>query len=251
MIVVTLRFYAQLNELLPRDRRGLAFAHPLRGPTAIKDVIESLGVPHTEVDLILVNGEAVGFRYVLQHGDRASIYPAFRTVDITPLPRTGPDAPEEVRFVLDTHLGRLARYLRLLGYDALYRNDYDDPELARVSRSEDRILLTRDRGLLMRTEVVRGHLVRSSNPRHQLREVVLHYGLAAGARPLTRCLRCNGALHPIAKEDVFDRLETLTRIHYHEFVICERCAHVYWLGSHVERMRRLIDEALRGSDGSA
>src|SRR5262249_31383318 len=150
------RFYAELNDFLPPGRRGVTFTYSFEGSPSIKDLIEALGVPHTEVDLILVNGESVDFAYRVREGDRISVYPVFESLDITPLLRVRPRPLRETRFVLDTHLGRLAAYLRLLGFDTLYRNDAGDDELARISSGEGRILLTRDRGLLKRSQVTHG-----------------------------------------------------------------------------------------------
>lgn len=156
MSQVTIRCYAELNDFLPRQRRYRSFTHPWPGRTSIKDLIESLGIPHTEIDLILVNGKSVDFSYLVQPGDRISVYPVFESIDITPLVRVRPRPLREPRFVLDTHLGKLASYLRLLGFDTVYQNDADDATLARISATEHRILLTQDRGLLKRRLVTHG-----------------------------------------------------------------------------------------------
>ena len=190
----------------------------------MKDVIESLGVPHTEVDLILVNGASVGFDYLVRDGDRVSVYPVFESLDITPLVRVRPQPLRETRFVLDIHLGKLAVFLRMLGFDSLYRNDYRDDELARISHAEGRILLTRDRGLLKRSLVTHGYLVRSDDPREQLAEVIHRFDLRDAIQPLERCLRCNGELEPVAKEEVADRLPPRTREHYDTFSAAARAA---------------------------
>jgi len=238
---VYFRFYAELNDFLRPDRRMVTFCHPLEGRASVKDVIESLGVPHTEVDLILANGESVDFSYGVQDGDRISVYPVFETVDITPLVRLRPRPLREPRFVLDAHLGRLAAYLRMLGFDALYRNDYDDEELARISSTEGRILLTRDRGLLKRSVVTHGYCVRETDPRQQLVEILRRFDLFGAIAPFHRCLRCNGLLQPVSKEAISDRLPPRTRQHYDEFRICQDCGQVYWKGSHYERMQRFIE----------
>src|SRR5918911_4340902 len=169
---VSIRFYADLNELLPCDKRQRALTFEFTLPSSIKDLIESFGVPHTEVDLLLVNGQPVGFAYVIGDGDRVSVYPPFKAIDISSATRVRPPALDAVRFVLDIHLGKLAALLRLLGFDTLYRNDYGDDELAHVSAGESRVLLTRDRGLLMRNAVVYGYCVRQTEPRRQLVEVI-------------------------------------------------------------------------------
>src|SRR5271157_1471134 len=156
----SLRFYAELNDFLPPERRATDIPCPFHVSPAVRDLIESLGVPHTEVDLILANGESVDFDYPVRDGDRISVYPVFESLDIAPLARVRPEPLRHPRFVVDVHLGRLAASLRMLGFDALYRNDASDEELARTSSEQERILLTRDRGLLKRSAVTRGYYVR-------------------------------------------------------------------------------------------
>ncbi len=186
----------------------------------------------------------MSFGYRLQDGDRISVFPPFRALDVTPLPCVAPPPLAEARFVLDTHLGKLAAYLRLLGLDTAYRNDYDDRAIVRLACRERRIVLTRDRGLLKHGAVTHGYCVRSATPQAQLVEVVRRFDLAAAATPFRRCLRCNGLVVPVAKERVQERLLPRTRAHYDEFSACTACAQVYWKGSHYRRMQRLLAEAL-------
>src|ERR1051326_8223062 len=164
------RFYAELNDFLPPNRRMVTFDCEFQGQQTVKHLIESLGVPHTEVDLVLVNGRSVDFAEIVQDGDNVSVYPVFEGFDIAPVSRVRPRPLRQTKFVLDTHLGRLAGYLRMLGFDTLYRNDYGDEELARISAEEHRILLTRDRGLLMRSLVTHGCFVRQTAVRRQFEE---------------------------------------------------------------------------------
>ena len=237
---VYFRFYAELNDLLPPDKRGSCFVEHFDTAVSVKDVIEASGVPHTEVDFILVNGESVGFTRLLNDGDRVSVYPAFRSVDINPPTRVRPPFEGERLFVVDTHLGRLAAYLRMLGFDSLYRNDYRDEELARISRTQQRTLLTRDCGLLKRSVVTHGYLVREAHPQQQLLEVLTRFDLFGSISPFRRCLHCNAPLHPVAKELIDDRLPPKTNQHYDEFNICRGCDRIYWKGSHYRRMQELI-----------
>jgi hypothetical protein len=246
------RFYAGLNDFLPPVQRGASFTHVFQGRVSIKDMIESLGAPHTEVDLILVNGESVDFTYLVQDGDRVSVYPLFTSLDVAPLTRVRPEPLDEPRFVLDTHLGRLASYLRLLGFDTLYRNDYADEELARLSSEQGRILLTRDRGLLKRSVVQRGYCVRETQPRQRLLEVLRRFDLFEAIAPFRRCIRCNGSLRPVSKQAIAHRLPPKTRQYYDEFRVCEGCEQVYWKGSHYQRMqdfiRRVVERPGAGSE---
>jgi len=243
--IARFRFYAELNDFLPPPRRQRSFAHSFELSGSVKDMIESLGVPHPEVDLILANGQSVDFSYLVKDGDRISVYPVFETLDITPLVRLRPHPLRETRFVLDVHLGRLASYLRMLGFDTLYRNDYDDPELAHISSSQNRILLTRDRGLLKRSIVTHGYCLRQTNPREQLLEVLRRFDLFRAIHPFNRCLRCNGRLEPVDKAAVVDHLPAKVEKYYDDFRRCRSCGQIYWKGSHYERMRRFIDGVLQ------
>jgi uncharacterized protein with PIN domain len=238
------RFYAELNDFLPAPRKQTAFAHIFAGRVSVKDMIESLGVPHTEVDLILVDGRSVDFSYLVRDDDRISVYPVFESIDIAPLVRVRPQPLREPRFVLDTHLGQLATYLRMLGFDTLYQNDQPDEELAHLSSQEGRILLTRDRGLLKRSIVTHGYCVRETNPRHQLVEVLRRFDLFDAATPFRRCMRCNGLLQPVSKAAICDRLPPRTRQYYDEFRLCQGCDQIYWKGSHYRRMQQFIKSVL-------
>ncbi len=216
------------------------FEHSFTGRPAIKDVIEALGVPHTEVDLILVNGESVDFSYRLEDGDRVAVYPVFEGLDIAPVTRLRPEPLRDPRFVLDAHLGRLAGYLRLLGFDALYQSDFEDAEIAGISCRQHRILLTRDRALLKRSQVSHGYWVRETETRAQLREVVDRFDLRRLVRPFSRCMRCNGLLQDVAKAEILEQLYERTRQEHDHFRRCIGCGRVYWRGSHYERLCRLL-----------
>jgi hypothetical protein len=236
------RFYEELNDFLPSSRRKVAFEHQWSGNASVKDLIEGLGVPHTEVEIILANGRSVEFGYRPREGDQVSVYPVFETLDVTPLLRLRPGPLRVVRFVLDGHLGRLAGYLRLLGFDTIWRADAADPELARVSQDEQRILLTRDRQLLKRAGVSRGRWIRSTNPLTQAREVLDRFDLRRAAAPFTRCMACNGLLRPASLEEVRARLLPGTIRGHSRYQACESCPRVYWKGSHHARLEALVDE---------
>jgi uncharacterized protein with PIN domain/sulfur carrier protein ThiS len=235
------RFYAELNEFLPRDRQYQTLQISFNDGQSVKHLIESSGIPHTEVDLVLVNGRSVDFSYQVQAHDRVSVFPVFESMDITPLLKLRPAPLREARFVLDGHLGRLAAYLRMLGFDTLYRNDFDDPELAQISAEQKRILLTRDRGLLKRSLVTRGFCLRTREPRRQLLDVMRRFDLLGQVRPFTRCMACNGLLKVVDKAEIEDQLQPLTRKYYQDFSRCEQCCQIYWKGSHHERMLAVLD----------
>jgi uncharacterized protein with PIN domain len=206
----------------------------------VKDLIEGLGVPHTEVDLVLVNGASAGFGQRLADGDRLSVYPVFEALDISSVAQVRPEPLRVTRFAADVHLGRLAGYLRLAGFDTLYRNDWTDPELVEAATREGRIILTRDRGLLMRAAVSHGYLVRSTAPREQLAEVVGRFDLCSSFRPFTRCSVCNELVEAVTKEEVLDALPPRTAAHSDEFWRCRGCGRVYWHGSHLRSLEALF-----------
>jgi uncharacterized protein len=234
---VTVRCYAELVELAG-DREVEVV---VGAPRSVKDVVESIGVPHPEVAHLRVDGVAVGFDHRLVGGERVAVYPPFRTLADPVAPALAPPWPEPRRFVLDVHLGTLTRRLRLLGFDCWYRTRADDLELARVSVAEDRILLTRDRGLLMRREVVHGYCPRSDDPDRQATEVVDRFGLRERAAPLTRCVRCNGRLRSVPLAEVAAEVPPRSRAAFDRFARCEDCGQVFWPGSHVEDLADFLD----------
>lgn len=234
---VTVRVYGDLLFFAPEAGRGADV--PFGAPRSVKDLLESLGIPHPEIGLILVDDEPVDFTHTITAGDRVAAYPPFMTLEVdSPLPQP----PPHPRFVLDVHLGTLARRLRLLGLDCDYAIDRDDAELARISAAEARVLLSRDRGLLMRSEVTSGYCPRSDDPDQQLLEVARRFLAREDLAPLTRCARCNGILGPVAKADVHDEVGPHTRLTQEAFMRCGGCGQVYWPGSHTADLRSLFDK---------
>jgi len=242
------RFYAELNDFLPPGQRMREFTHTFAHNPAIKDAIEALGIPHTEVDLILVNGQSVNFSYLLQNRDRISVYPVFEAFDITPLLRVRPQPLRETCFILDVHLGKLAAYLRLFGFDTEYRNDYEEAQLAQIACQEKRILLTRDIGLLKRNQVTHGYFLRETYPKQQLREIFRRFDLFRAAKPFQRCMICNGLIYPIDKNEINHQVSATTLSYYHSFYRCQSCHQIYWPGSHYQQMQTFINTILPQQD---
>ena len=236
-----IRFYAELNDFLPTQKQQVKFAHCFFGQPTVKDLIESLGVPHTEVDLILVNGESINFSRQIKDGDLISVYPVFEAFDISQVLQVRPEPLRVHRFVLDTHLGKLASYLRMLGFDVLYVNNYTDEVLADISVSEQRIILTRDRGLLKRSKVTHGYLVRAENPREQLLEILRRFDLLNSVYPFQRCMRCNELLVQVSKELIKDRVPPGVLKQADQYRRCPGCGRIYWQGSHYDNMVAFID----------
>lgn len=237
---VELRFYEELNDFLPAAQRKRTFTKPVFGTPSVKDVIESCGIPHPEIDLILVDGRSVGFGHRVAGGERIAVYPVFESLDISPLVRLRERPLRTPRFIVDVNLGRLVRLLRLLGLDCRYDPALDDADIARAAAAERRVVLTRDRGLLMRSVVTHGYYVRSQVPREQAAEVIRRLDLARFVRPLTRCTECNGVIVPRPKPEVVHLLPHNTRTSYEEFFQCRQCGKVFWRGAHWANLQELV-----------
>jgi len=232
-------FQAELNDHLPPEQRYAPLEKSFLVPVSVKDLIESFGVPHTEVERILVNNEVVGFDYLVRNDDRIAVYPASQSAGTSTL-RSPVQRPP--RFVLDVHLGKLAAHLRMLGFDVFYRNCLGDAELANISAKEKRVLLTRDRGLLKHSQVVHGYWLRETDSWQQTAEVLRRFGLMSDIRPFTRCMACNGILQKAAKEQVRRFLPPRVAEQHDDFRQCPECRRVYWKGTHHQRMEHWISE---------
>jgi uncharacterized protein with PIN domain len=244
MFCAYFRFYDELNFFLPRRRKYTTITHSFDWRGSIKDMIESLGVPHAEIELILVNGTSVDFSYIVQSEDDIHVYPNFEAINVTPKVRLRAPLACRPSFILDQHLGRLAAYLRMMGFDTLYRNDYHDEELAQISHEEGRVLLTRDTGLLKRNLVTYGYYVRATKPQYQLSEVMSRFNLSDSVLPFRHCMKCNGLLEHVAKEAIVARLPDGTAQYYDEFHRCGSCDQIYWKGPHYQRMQQLVEQVL-------
>lgn len=201
-------------------------------------------MPHVEVDLLVVNGASVGFAYHLQPGDRVAVYPVFAGIDVSPLAKLREKPPRPIAFVVDVNLGRLARTLRLLGFDVLFSNAYGDAEIVAIAETQKRIVLTRDRRLLHAKAVAHGYWVRSVRVARQVEEVLRRFALAGQVRLFSRCADCNGQIEPVDKQAVLDRLEPKTRKYYETFYRCSACGKIYWEGSHVGNIRARFREVM-------
>jgi uncharacterized protein with PIN domain len=245
MATVTFIFHDYLQQLLKKKLRAVSpLLHHFDRRASIKDIIESLGIPHPVINSLTVNGSEAGFDQILLDND---------TVEVTPL--TAPVNPyiptilrpvplEKIAFIVDVNAGKLALFLRMLGFDTMYGNEIRNSRLAEIANSQNRILLSRDTALLKRKNVMHGYLLREHTPKKQLIEVVRLYDLSSKFKPLSRCIPCNGLLVPVSKERILEHLEPLTRKHYHSFHICESCGKIYWPGSHQEKIYGFIDDIL-------
>lgn len=241
---IELRFYEELNDFLSPDKRRQPFPHTLKGRASIKDIIESLGVPHTEVDLILVNGVSVDFNYIPDAQDQISVYPVFESFDIAPIIHLRAKPLRETKFILDVHLGKLARRLRLLGFDVLFSNKYSDQDLIQISLEERRIILTRDINLLKNKVITHGYWIRNIDPSKQLKEVITRFHLESKVEPFIRCLKCNGMLNGIQKDGVKGLVPEQIEQQFDHFNECIECHKIYWEGSHYDKLKNFIKKFL-------
>ena len=242
------RCYAELNDYLPERCRQKDFRVSISDPPNVRRLIANLGIPLAEVELALVNGISGGLDCDLRAGDRVSLYPMFESFDVAPLLQLRSQPLRGVRFVADAHLGRLARYLRLLGFDTLFENDPGDAELARISAEEGRILLSRDRRLLERRILTHALRIPAVSPREQLLFVVERLNLRSLFRPFTRCTVCNGRLSEVSKNAADLPLAPRTRAAFETFWRCGNCGRVYWQGSHYERLLALVEQVTEARD---
>lgn len=237
---INVRCYAELNDFLTEGRKQKDFELSIKTPVTVAEVIESLGIPLSEVDLVLVNSQPVERSHRMFKNDYISVYPAFETLDISALKTTQKEPLRITRFILDAHLGKLAKYLRMLGFDTLYRNDFGDQEIIEIAAKQQRIILTRDKVLLKSPEVSHGYYVRATEKHDQLIEIVEKFDLYSQFKSFTRCMTCNSELESIKKEFIRDLVEPDTFSCFDDFYFCPTCQKVYWKGSHFERMERLI-----------
>jgi uncharacterized protein with PIN domain len=234
------RFYEELNDFLPEEKRKVRFTHNYIDRASVKDAIESLGVPHTEVDMILANSNSVGFDYLINDGDDIAVYPLFEAFDISNVQHLRPKPLRNPKFIADVHLGRLTRYLIMMGFDVLYNNNFEDDEIVKFSLEEKRTILTKDRGLLKRNDVTHGYWVRSSKVKAQVVEIIKRFDLKKLIEEFTRCIECNSMLESISKKEVINELPPKVSSSQNSFSVCPSCKKVYWKGTHYQRMLSFI-----------
>ena len=235
------RFYAELNDFLPVQKRQVKFSYHFWGTPSIKNAIQALGVPHTEIDLILIDGKPVDFSYHLKPQDNVSVYPVFEMLNISEINPLRNKPLRDLRFIVDVNIGKLARYMRMLGFDTLYNNQFEDPEIIRISNNEKRIILTHDLEILKHNRVARGYYLRSQDPNEQLQEVIQKFDLLSEIAPFSRCMECNGKMEAIDKNEIRTLVEEDTWEIFTDFYQCNSCKKIYWKGSHYERMNEMIN----------
>ncbi len=239
-IHVRVRCYAELNDALPEHRRYREFDNDTAVSSTVSALLTSLGVPEKDVDLILCNGESVPTDHVLRNGDRLSVYPVFESFDVSGQTRVRDQPLRMIRFVADVHLGSLARYLRMLGFDTAYRSFADPASLITLSLQEHRTLLSRSSSLVADRRLTHAMRILSPDPRRQLIEVLHRLDLVSSILPFSRCIACNDPVVPVERAEVLDRLPESIKGKDLLYRKCRRCDRIYWEGSHTAHMREFI-----------
>ncbi len=249
MIIVSIHFNRELNQFLSREKRHQIYQVISHDARTIKDLIEAEGIPHTEVDIIKVNGDVVDFHYQIKSGDQIEIFQLITPKNLDMIVRLGRPPLPHLRFVADVNLGKLTKHLRMLGIDCSFAPHWNDLDLAHVSVAEERILLTRDRGLLKRKIIHHGIYIHSSEPAHQIEELVKRINITEFIKPFTRCLACNGLLMAVEKKEIQSRVPDETYRHINEFYGCDQCDKIYWQGAHWQRLHEMTQTLMRISCG--
>ena len=240
--VLTLTFHDSLAGLLNKDIRHGRIQYALNRRASIKDIIESLGIPHTEIGKIIVHGAETGFDYLPSLDVAIHIHPMTRAV-VASLPNTlWQERWSFDAFMVDVNVMKLARNLRIAGFDTTIVPELDLVDIGAVASEQERVILTRNRQLLKCSTVMFGQLLRSEEHRIQLREVASRFGLASRMQPFSRCLTCNGSLEPVKKKSIEHLLKPLTRKYYTQFKRCTLCQAIYWHGSHTPHIQAILAE---------
>ncbi len=242
---VRFRFYEELNDFLPEEKQKVWFEYAFSGKVSLLDAIRSMGIPMEAIDLILVNQQSKAPDYTLKDGDTISVYPMFELFNVSAISQLHNKPLRNPRFICDVHLGRLCKYLRMLGWDTLYSNSYLATEIIAISCQEKRILLSRSYQLTRHKDVTHSYWIRSSDPLEQIKDLINKLDLSNQANPLTRCLNCNQLIEPVEKPEIIHRLEARTIKYYSEFFRCPACDQIYWKGSHFENMLDFIHHSIQ------
>jgi uncharacterized protein len=238
---VSIRIYEELNSYLPPDKQKRDSILTITADISVKQLIEKLRIPISQIDLILVNGKSVGAEYQVNDGDRLSIYPVFETFNISSVSNLHESPLRRLQFICDVHLGRLTKYMRMLGLDVLYKNDFSQDQQVQLCIKEDRIILTRNKRILKNRLITRGYLVKSGDPRLQVEEIITYFDLKGYLTPLSRCLRCNLTVQPVEKESIQPHVPGAVFKMYDKFMRCDNCDRIYWMGSHYSSMMDWIN----------
>ncbi len=240
---ITIALSEGLRGLLRHGLIDDPIEYRLERRASIKDIVESLGIPHTEIGTIQVGNRTTDFAFLPGPGQRIRVSEITPPFDVTRPSLLRPAPLETIRFVVDVNVGRLAALLRLTGFDVAYGNSLDDSHIAKLAHCENRVVLTKNRALLKRSKIVFGRLVRAMQPENQLIETLQFFGLTGPHNLFSRCLLCNRELKPVAKADILHRLEPKTKKYFNTFKTCPDCNRIYWRGSHCDTMAAMLKTA--------
>jgi len=240
MTKATFRFYEELNDFLTKPRRKVDFEVAFRGKRSVKDMIESLGVPHTEVDLILINGNSVDFNYIVKDGDRASVYPTFESFNIKSVTYLRRKPLRQTRFIADINLGDIVKRMRMIGFDVYFNSALINSQIIDVSLKDKRIILTKSKQLLKFKKVTHAIFIHPGSKDEQVKRIINKLDIKNQAKPFSRCLHCNSLLKKTTKEDVLRRIPPKTRDYCEEYFICESCDKLFWNGTHMINMGNFV-----------
>jgi hypothetical protein len=238
------RFYEELNDFLPKRRRKTDFRVDFKRRRSVKDMIEALGVPHTEIDLILVNGKSVDFAYVPKDVDRISVYPVFESLNIENVTRLRKVPLRKTKFIADIHLGDIVKYMRALGFDVFFNPSFSSRKIIDISKMENRIILTKSRRLLKFKEVTHAIYIRPGTTAEQIKRILDYLDIKDSINPFSRCLRCNSVVKSVPKESIADRIPPKTKEFCDQYTYCKFCDKIYWNGTHYIKMNKAIDHIL-------
>lgn len=236
-------FHGNLNDFLRPRERNKPVCYSYNWTPSVKDAIESIGIPHVEVGLIRIDQQQSNFSYLLKGNEHIDVFPFNLNGLLSDTPVVYCHFPSA--FILDVHLGKLARILRLLGIDVMYDQHYIDPEIIQLALKENRTVLTRDIGLLKYKVLKHGYWLRSQDPEQQAVEVIRYFDLGKQLHPFTKCISCNGSIVSIPKEHIITQIPEDTALYYNSFFQCNCCHKIYWEGSHFHQMRHTISRIIK------
>jgi len=233
-------FFGSLNDFLPEEKKGQKFVYHFKGIASVKNLIEAIGVPHSEIRKITNNNRKKFFNYTVKDNDLIRIYPYNYGINKFILSLSSVFINCKIKFIIDVHLGKLGKYLKICGFDVLYNWKWDDNDIIKYANRDNRIILTHDAGLLKNKKVNKGYWTRSQNPDEQIVEVIDRYHLSGKIKPLKRCLHCNNLLVKTSKTEIKNKVPFMIFNKYRQFLCCHKCDNIYWKGPHYDSMKAFI-----------
>ncbi|MFC1744959.1 Mut7-C RNAse domain-containing protein [Candidatus Riflebacteria bacterium] len=239
-----LRFYGELNYFLPDSVWHRPFYYSFYENPTFSDLMDSFKIPPEKIGLLLLDGEVVELSCPLKEGSRATFYPRFQNIDISEEISASKKPVVSPRFILPLNLGKLTKYLRMLGFDSICEPDFIPGKVDVLAMQEGRVLLSRSKKFAARKLYAECYVVKSEQPAIQVREVVNRFNLMPLVKYFQRCLKCNSPLKVMEKSEIYSRLLPYIRKNFNLFFICPGCDRVYWMGTHYKKMKEKIETIL-------